>query len=115
MTAVESDELSAEALRQNLHNNGGTDRVTVLIELADAEKLGAWGPVDGVVANLEAGLLRPLIAGFRAAVRTGGWLLLSGILDHECDELRAETERLGFACRQIDQDGEWRSMLFSAP
>ena len=114
VTAVESDELSAEALHENVHNNGGTDRVTVLIEWADAEKLEAWGPVDGVVANLETGLLRPLIVGFRAAVRAGGWLVLSGILDHECDELRDETERLGFECREIDQDGEWRSLLFTA-
>ncbi|MCH7531975.1 MAG: 50S ribosomal protein L11 methyltransferase [Gemmatimonadetes bacterium] len=114
VTAVESDELSAEALHANLQNNGGTDRVAVLIEWADAEKLEAWGPVDGLVANLETGLLRPLIGGFRAAVRPGGWLVLSGILDHECDELREETEQLGFTCRAIDRDGEWRSLLFDS-
>ena len=113
-TAVESDELSAEALHANLQNNGGTDLVAVLIEWADAEKLEAWGPVDGLVANLETGLLRPLIGGFRAAVRPGGWLVLSGILDHECDELREETEQLGFTCRAIDRDGEWRSLLFDS-
>jgi len=114
VTAVESDELSAEALHENVQNNGATDRVTVLVESADAEKLEAWGPVDGVVANLETGLLRPLIVGFRAALRTGGWLLLSGVLDQECDELRDATEQFGFTCREIDQDGEWRSLLFAA-
>ena len=71
--------------------------------------------VDGVVANLETGLLRPLTAGFRAAVRPGGWLLLSGVLDYECDGVREQTEQLGFTCREIDRDGEWRSLLFRPP
>jgi ribosomal protein L11 methyltransferase len=115
VTAVESDELSAEALHENVHNNGVSDRVTPLVASADAEKLEAWGPVDGVVANLETGLLRPLTAGFRAAVRPGGWLLLSGVLDYECDGVREQTEQLGFTCREIDRDGEWRSLLFRPP
>ena len=115
VTAVESDELSAEALHENVQNNGVSDRVTPLVASADAEKLEAWGPVDGVVANLETGLLRPLTAGFRAAVRPGGWLLLSGVLDYECDGVREQTEQLGFTCREIDRDGEWRSLLFRPP
>ena len=114
VTAVESDELAAAALYENVHNNGVTDRVTVLIEWADVDKLEAWGPVDGLVANLDAGLRRTLIVGVRAAVRPGGWLLLSGVLDHECDELRDETEQLGFTCRTIDRDGEWCSLLLHA-
>jgi ribosomal protein L11 methyltransferase len=115
VTAVESDELSAEALHENVQNNGVSDRVTPLVASADAEKLEAWGPVDGVVANLETGLLRLLTVGFRAAVRPGGWLLLSGVLDYECDGVREQTEQLGFTCREIDRDGEWRSLLFRPP
>ena len=114
VTAVESDELAAAALYENVHNNGVTDRVTVLIEWADVDKLEAWGPVDGLVANLDAGLRRTLIVGVRAAVRPGGWLLLSGVLDHQCDELRDETEQLGFTCRTIDRDGEWCALLLHA-
>jgi len=114
VTAVEADELSAEALRENVQNNGVTEHVTVLIEKADPDKLAAWGPVDGLVANLETGLLRPLIVGFRAAVRADGWLVLSGILDHECAEVRALTEQHGFMCQATDADGEWRSLLFES-
>jgi ribosomal protein L11 methylase PrmA len=66
------------------------------------------------VANLETGLLRPLIVGFRAAVRADGWLVLSGILDHECAEVRALTEQHGFICQATDADGEWRSLLFQS-
>lgn len=114
VTAVEADELSAEALHENVQNNGVTDHVTVLIEKADADKLAVWGLVDGLVANLETGLLKPLIVGFRAAVQPDGWLVLSGILDHECDEIRALTEQHGFTCRTTDADGEWRSLLFES-
>jgi ribosomal protein L11 methyltransferase len=114
VTAVEADELAAEALNENLQNNSMTDHVTVLTERADADKLETWGPVDGLVANLETGLLRSLIVGFRAALRTGGWLVLSGVLDHECDGLRDVTEQHGFTCQVIDEDGEWRSLLFES-
>jgi ribosomal protein L11 methyltransferase len=114
VTAVEADELSCEALLENVQNNGAGDRVTVLIERVDVERLDALGPVDGIVANLETGLLRPLLGGFRTAVRSGGWLVLSGVLAEECEALRHETEGLGFDCREVDEDGQWRSMLFAA-
>ena len=112
VTAVESDELSAEALHENVQNNGVSDRVTPLVAAADAEKLEAWGPVDGVVANLETGLLRLLTVGFRAAVRPGGWLLLSGVLDYECEGVREPPAQFGFTCPEIDRAGDWPSVLF---
>ena len=112
VTAIESDPLSSEALEENVANNGAASSVRVLIESADPAKLAAWGPVDGIVANIETGLLRPLLEGFRNAVRVGGWLLLSGILDEEADEMTEDVVALGFEFVEMDSDGEWRSLHF---
>jgi ribosomal protein L11 methyltransferase len=113
--AVEGDALACEALEENVGNNRVRDRVRWLVEWADGGKLAQWGPVDGVIANIEAGMLRPLLSGFRAAVVPGGWMILSGILEDEWDGMRAEIEAQGFVFQAVDADGDWRSGLFRLP
>jgi ribosomal protein L11 methyltransferase len=110
--ALEGDPLAVEALAENVAFNHASDRVTWRAAWADEELLTALGPRDGVVANIESGILRPLLSGFAAAVKPGGWLILSGILAEEWDGMRADTERAGFRHAEVDADGEWRSGLF---
>ena len=110
--ALEGDPLAVEALAENVAFNRVADRVTWRTEWADTALLAELGPRDGVVANIESGILRPLLAGFAAAVKPGGWLILSGILGDEWDGMLADTERAGFRHARLDEDGEWRSGLF---
>lgn len=111
--AIEGDPLAVEALADNVTFNGAAERVTWETRWADESQLASLAPRDGVVANIESGLLRPLLPGFAAALRSGGWLILSGILDQEWEAIRAETEALGFTYVGVDADGEWRSGLFT--
>ncbi|HSG08239.1 MAG TPA: 50S ribosomal protein L11 methyltransferase [Longimicrobiales bacterium] len=110
--ALEGDPLAVEALAENVELNRAADRVAWRTEWATVESLASLGPRDGVVANIESGILRPLLPGFSAAVKAGGWLILSGILADEWEEMRTDTERNGFRHSVVDQDGEWRSGLF---
>lgn len=110
--AIEADPLSMETLRENVERNGVAERVRCVEARAEAEDLAALGPVEGVVANIETGVLRPLLPGFAAALAPGGWLVLSGILEQEWPALRDDVERAGFRLVAIDADGEWRSGLF---
>jgi ribosomal protein L11 methyltransferase len=110
--AIEGDRLACEALAENVTSNRVSDRVRHSVEWADSEKLAKWGPVDGVIANIESGQLRPLLDGFHAALRPGGWLILSGILAEEWDGMRSQTEQRHFVFQAVDADGEWRSALF---
>lgn len=110
--AVEMDELAVPTARENVTANGMDGRVTVELARLDAEAIAALGPHDGVVANIEAGHLKPLVPGLVAATRRGGWLLLSGILDGEEAEMRRLAEERGATWRRTDADGEWRSLLF---
>jgi ribosomal protein L11 methyltransferase len=112
VVAIEGDPLACEALRENLEHNGVQDRVRVVEAWATREALAAYAPVNGIVANIEAGLLLPLFEGFRAALAEDGWLVVSGILAHEWEGTRASLEDHGFVYRAVDADGEWRSGLF---
>jgi len=112
--AIESDPLATEAIEENVERNGVADRVRWTERFADVPWLRAAGPVSGVVANIESGILEPLLPGFAAAVEEGGWLILSGILAHEWPAMRRATEAHGFHFVELDADEEWRSALFRA-
>lgn len=111
VVALEADDWAIEAALENVRANAVFDRVEVRRARADVDGLRAEAPVDGVLANIEAGVLEPLLPGFRAALRPGGWLILSGILDTQLDALLRSAEAEGFTPEQVDADGEWRSVL----
>lgn len=110
--AIEGDGYACEAMQENIEANGVEGIVSVEEVWATADSLAARRPVDGIIANIEAGLLAPLHDGFRRALTPGGWLILSGILDHEWTELSQRAESHGFVFVQLDEDGVWRSGLF---
>jgi ribosomal protein L11 methyltransferase len=110
--AIEGDPLAVEALAENVVSNGVADRVRWQTRWADPVLLAGLHPRDGIVANIESGILRPLLTGFADALAAGGWLILSGILDHEWPGIRAAAEDAGFRFDAVDEDGEWRSGRF---
>ncbi len=112
VTAVEGDPLACEALVENLRRNRVEGIVHLRPDWVTAQGLAALGPVDGVVANIETGLLLPLLPGLTAAVGEGGWLVVSGILEHEWEPAERELLALGFRPVDIDAEGEWRAGSF---
>lgn len=113
--ALEGDPLAVEALAENVDHNAVRDRVHWETRWADAPGLSRLEPRDGVVANIESGILRPLLPGFADVVKPGGWLVVSGILAEEWPGMRADTEAAGFVFQAVDEDGEWRSGHFLKP
>lgn len=112
VVAVEGDHLAAEALVANLEANGVGDGMRLVTAWVTAEELAGMGLFDVVVANIETGLLAPLLPGLAAAVADDGHLVLSGILEHEWSELAAAVADLGWTPDRTDEDGEWRSGRF---
>lgn len=110
--AVEGDPLAIEAMADNVARNSVTGAVTWVARWADVPFIEALGPRDGVVANIETGILGPLLPGFARILPAGAWLILSGILVEEWDTFRARVERVGFRLEETDTDGEWRSGVF---
>ena len=110
--AIEGDEFACEALLENVERNDVGDRVRLVEAWATSESIAALGPVSGIVANIESGLLLPLFTGFRSALPEGAWLIISGILDAEWPRVEAALARSGFEVGSVDADGDWRSGLF---
>jgi ribosomal protein L11 methyltransferase len=112
VVAIEADALACEALAENVERNGVEDRVEVVEAFATEDSVAGYGPVSGIIANIEAGLLEPLFDGFARALPPGAWLIVSGILDHEWEAVRARVEASGFVFHEVDADGPWRSGRF---
>jgi ribosomal protein L11 methyltransferase len=113
VVAVEGDALACEALRENVVRNevGGT--VVVEQAWASADSLAERQPVDGIIANIESGLLIPLFEGFAAALSEGAWLIVSGILVEEWDDVERMLAAAGFTLGRVDTDEGWRSALLT--
>jgi len=73
--ALDIDAQALIATRDNAMRNGVAERITVQL-VADA----ALEPVDIVLANILAGPLEQLAPTLAALVRTGGRIVMSGIL-----------------------------------
>jgi ribosomal protein L11 methyltransferase len=80
-----------------------------------APALGDGAPYDLVVANILAGPLMELSESFGASIRTGGRVLLSGLLVEQADMILATYKRRGFVYeRSIDREtggADWRTLL----
>lgn len=70
-------------------------------------------PADFVAANVLGPVLIRFAERISALVKSGGSLILSGILDELYPEVKAEYERRGFTERSSMLVGEWRTGLFA--
>lgn len=113
VVAIEGDALACEALLENVQENGVADRIAVVEAWATPEGLLAHDAFDGIVANIETGLLLPLLPGLVGALAPGGWLILSGVLGDEWNAVQRAFCEAGVGFVEVDEDGDWRSGLFT--
>ena len=82
----------------------------------DADVTPDWlygrGPFDGILANIHTGVLVPLLESFAAALRSGGWMILSGITEEEWRGVSRSAALLGFGLEDVDEEGGWRTGWF---
>jgi ribosomal protein L11 methyltransferase len=110
--AVDLDPYATEAASDNVAANGVAERVAVETAGVSPEWIATRGPFDGILANIQTEVLVPLLASFTGTLGSGGWLILSGILDEEWSRLAAAAADHGFSLVEQDADGEWRSGCF---
>ncbi|MHB1168756.1 MAG: 50S ribosomal protein L11 methyltransferase [Longimicrobiales bacterium] len=107
--AVESDADALINARDNVERHGVHAQVQLTRALVDSEWLEGRGDYDVILANILSSVIRPLLPAFRRALRPGGALLLSGILEEEADDVLADAAAAGFALRVEDLEDEWWS------
>lgn len=110
--ALELDPWACNAARDNVERNGMAHRVRVVARGVGPAFVAGEAPFDGIVANIETPILRPLVAGFARGLVPDGWLVLSGILASEADDMRRTTEAAGFRFEAEDVEGGWWSGAF---
>jgi ribosomal protein L11 methyltransferase len=110
--AFEMDGVACEVAEENVRAN----RVAGLVRVVEGPVHGAdplpESPFQGVLANLQRSILLSLMRAFQRSLVPGGWLILSGILLEEKDEILLAAEEAGFAFNRGDSAGEWWSGSF---
>lgn len=112
VVALESDPWAVEAARANVVRNGVEAQVRVEEALVDLPLLGTLGSFDGILANIERGIVVPLLPGLVDALRPGGWLVLSGIPRTEAHLVQEEARRVGLLPDGQEPEEEWWSGAF---
>ena len=70
------------------------------------------GLFDGILANIQTAVLVPLLESFAGALKSGGWLILSGITEEEWGHVSRAAALLEFGLEDVDNEGEWRTGWF---
>jgi ribosomal protein L11 methyltransferase len=113
VTAMDIDPAAVEATRANARLNGFDRRIVVL--QADVAELSSAGQWDAVVANLLAGVITRHASNLAASVAPGGWLMASGVLADQAEEVEAALEKQGLEPRERRTEGDWALVSLVAP
>ncbi len=112
--ASDIDPVAVEVAEANARANGVADRVRC-IEAAgfDHPDIAAGGPYDLIFANILKGPLIALAADLRRNIAPEGHAILSGILDHQADEVVAAYATEGLRCVGRNRLGDWTTITLS--
>lgn len=116
---VDTDPEAVRVARENAARNGVAERF-VVAQGSVAEVRAGVGPfVEAplVLANILAGVLVRLLReeGLAATVTPGGYLVLSGILAEQAEEVLAVAEAAGLTLAQRRQMGDWVTLTVRRP
>jgi ribosomal protein L11 methyltransferase len=109
--ASDIDPVAVEVAAANVAANGLAGRVNC-VEAAgfDAPGLAAGAPYDLVFANILKGPLIALAPAMATHVSTGGFVILSGILNEQADEVAGVYARVGFNVTHREEIVEWTTL-----
>jgi len=110
--ASDIDPVAVEVAAANLAANGLADRITCVEAIGfDAPQIKAQAPFDLVFANILKAPLVALAPDMSANVASDGYVILSGILNEQADEVIAVYQRNGFNLAQAKSIVEWTTLL----
>lgn len=113
VVASDSDPLAVEVAEANLRPNGLGGRVECLEAAGFAHpRLQALRPFDLVFANILKGPLIAMAPEMAESVKSGGFAVLSGILNGQADEIVDTYADRGFTVHDRSEIGEWTTVIF---
>ncbi len=106
VTAVDIDPVAVRIARENVAANHVEGAVTVA-----ESPVPPPGTFDIVVANILADVILGMAPALRDALRPGGLLIASGIIDTRAGDVRRGLEAVGLSAGQTRAEGEWVAVL----
>lgn len=108
--AIDNDPWSIANTRENMEANHAE---TIVLERAD--DAGEGHQYDIILANINRNVLLDNMRRLSAQLKTGGTLLLSGLLEEDETIIVESAVRNGLTAPQRFQEGNWLCIRFSAP
>lgn len=106
VASVDNDPVAVRVAEENVAVNAVGDRVTVAE--ASVPPTGAW---DVVVANILADVILGMADLLRGALKPGGVLVASGIIENRAEDVRQGLSRAGLTVYETRTEGEWVALL----
>ena len=111
VTGIDVDPAALAATLENAERNGVAHIVSTSTDALDCIE-GTW-PL--VLANILSSILVSIREPLCARVANGGYLLLSGILVSEQDDVRAAYTALGLECVATHEMSQWCALVMQKP
>ena len=109
--ATDIDELAISAANEFILKNNSQDRIKTLISIG-FEKISPQ-EFDLITANILLNPLLEMVEDFYRYLAFGGYLVVSGFLDKQVDQLLEVFNNHGFKLIEIKEKGVWRSVIFT--
>jgi ribosomal protein L11 methyltransferase len=107
--ATDTEEQAVKMTVENIGHNGMSDRIET--RAGSIEAVGADGPFDCIVANINAAAIAALAGAMAAQLKPGGWLTAGGIINEREALARDALEAAGLRVEQTMASGDWRTFI----
>lgn len=105
--AIDNDILAIEATTRNIESNNLTNIKVLHGDISEAK-----GIYDLVVGNLVLNVIRDNTKVISRIVKDNSFLIISGLIDGQGDEVISLMQNEGFETSDIYQDGRWSTIVF---
>lgn len=110
--AFDNNEWSILNTQENVEANNTVNEIRIeQCELQETD----LPPSDGLAANLYRHLVIPYAPAFVKAVKPKGWIIVSGILKYDADEVAAPFLALNCTLEERLDESEWCALAFTTP
>jgi ribosomal protein L11 methyltransferase len=112
VVAVDFDEICLENCKENCELNGVSNSVEIITGEIDDVKENNF---DLILANIQKNVLLEIADKIKSKLKSGGMIILSGLLESDKIEIEKKYHSLGFVTLQIEKMDEWIAVVFSVP
>jgi ribosomal protein L11 methyltransferase len=110
VTATDNDPLAVKIARENAQLNDMGDKIAV--KVAETPPTGLFSLV---VANILPDVILGMADGLAAAVKPGGFLVVSGIIERRAEEVRTGLRACGLTVLETTSEAEWVAITAQRP